>query len=154
MDTVSQLTPMYQELYDTGRVMKVVDVQLDGSVTAFLTVFELYGSLVKLLFMFLFTAYLGVEEQRKGSSWILVASIVGLPFVMLAVDLILLSITAGPAAKKDYVAMEADDIWTSFVVQASFLRQVVTTYRKGFKVVATNTETLNLIYDWDPQVFH
>lgn len=74
----------------------------------------------------------------------LVASIIGLPFVMLAVDLILLFLTAGPAAKKDYLAMEADDIWTSFVVQASFLRQVVTTYRKGFKVVVLRNPTQRL----------
>mmetsp|Transcript_58041 Transcript_58041/g.114229 ORF Transcript_58041/g.114229 Transcript_58041/m.114229 type:complete len:915 (-) Transcript_58041:167-2911(-) len=148
VDTVLQLSPVYHELYDTGKVMKVVDVQLDRAVSAFLTTFDLYSSLVRLIFIIFFAIYLGVDQLNTygsdGSSLLLAIFIIAIPFVMFGVNLLLLLATAGTASRKDYAAMQSDDNWTSFVVQASFLRQVIITYRKGFKVTAAFTELHNL----------
>jgi hypothetical protein len=137
IDTMIQLSPASTEMFDTGRVMKVVDAQLDGAVAAFMELFSLWANVIKLLFMFMFVFYLGIVELRSGSSISMVVFLISMPFVMLGVDLVLLVATANEAARKDFEAMETDDDWTSFVVQASFMRQVVTTFRKGFMV--TNT---------------
>jgi hypothetical protein len=50
--------------------------------------------------------------------------------------LVLLTITEG--ATKNLIALQFDDAWSSFMVQASYLRPVITTYRKVYLLHATH----------------
>ena len=52
METITQLTPMGQEAFDAGRIMKVVDDQVDLAVmTIWIGMFNVFEGLVKLTFM-------------------------------------------------------------------------------------------------------
>jgi ABC-type transport system involved in cytochrome bd biosynthesis fused ATPase/permease subunit len=125
--------------------MKIADVQIDLAIqTAWMACFNLFGNLFKIIAMYAFVIYTAVSVSFKTSlkpqcttcNPDLMALII-IPFGMILMDAAWLSYSIYPASEKNLKAMEADDIWSSFMVQASFLRQVITTYRKGFKISET-----------------
>ena len=140
MDIITQLTPEYEEQFDTGRVMKIADVQIDLAVhTTWLACFNLYGNLFKIIAMIAFVFYSAIavsypnfpeEEDKEPNLMFLVV----IPFGMIIMDMLWLYLKIVPASEKNHAAMEADDKWSSFMVQASFLRHIITTYRKGFNI--------------------
>ena len=143
MDTVIQLSPSSQEIFDVGRVMKTSEVAVDGAIGAsWMQCFDLYANLVKLICMILFIMYTAYAQAKLSRTPALLLLIV-VPFAMLALDFILLQMSIRTAAVKDLEAMHADDEWSSFMVQAAFLRSVITTYRKGYAV----TERFGMIHD-------
>jgi len=146
MDTVTQLTPLGEEEYDVGRVMKIADVQVEDAVQAsFVAWFSLYANCVKLVLVIGFIVYTSVSQYLLSDDERLLL-LVFIPFLMICGDALLLEYTIRPAADKNSCAMEADDAWSSFMVQASFMRQVITSFRKGF-VVTKHFEAIHTVFN-------
>ena len=55
---------------------------------------------------------------------------------MLGLNLLLLHLTTRAAAEKLMDVEEAEDKWSSYLIQASLLRRVIIAYRKGYKVTS------------------
>mmetsp|Transcript_67725 Transcript_67725/g.153253 ORF Transcript_67725/g.153253 Transcript_67725/m.153253 type:complete len:508 (+) Transcript_67725:43-1566(+) len=72
----------------------------------------------------------GTVEDPAYVSILLIAA----PTVMGIMDAALLVISIKPVLDKSLEAMEEDDAWSSFMAQATFVRQTITTFRKGFAV--------------------
>lgn len=104
--------------------------------------------------MVVFLVYTAVDQaQRSGSPGLY--ALIGVPFLMIFCDAvgtfispfedlrpdpltllcqiffvqILLRLNIAEASRQDLEAMTDDDEWSSFMVQSSFLRRVITTYR-------------------------
>ena len=161
MDTATQLTPAFEETFDVGRIMKTSEVAVAGAVeSTWMACFTLYADLVKLGCMVLFICFTAIEQAQLTNTPELMYLIV-VPLVMIAFDAGLLQVsitsllcivytqesnslyincanrvqaTIKEASERDLKAMGADDEWSSFMVQSAFLRQAITTFRKGFMV--------------------
>ena len=122
--TLIQLTPDGEEIYDVGRATSTVDPCLEVAVDTFMEGLELFSSCIQFTFTLAFIV--GLTALLDATKLL---NIVLLVFVMVVLNVTLLVATIKRAAKKEYRALEAEDVWFSFLVQANFLRSVIKEYR-------------------------
>jgi len=104
---------------------------------------QVFGSIIKLFFISIFmlsTIYVQAESNDAPELlWLMIT-----PFVLIVTDAALFVKTFTKGARKNNEMMHADDEWGSFVAQASFLRQVITDFRKGYAITAMFKEVHQL----------
>lgn len=133
VDTVIQFSSEV-EGFDVGRIIKTNERDVNVAIeTSWLACFRLTGNLVKLAFMMFFLCLTSIDQARLAGEPSINALII-IPLVVIALERILLGLTFKKASHYNVAAMEADDIWSSFLAQLSSLRTSITNYRKGFMV--------------------
>ena len=128
---VMQLTPKEQEYFDTGMIVKIVDRQVDEALsTTWICTFVLFGELAKLIAMIGFVVALSIQLAAKKGAALLALMVV--PFSMMLIDGCVLAWNMNKASDLYRQALDADDTWSNYLIQCSFLRPMITNYRQGF----------------------
>mmetsp|Transcript_240 Transcript_240/g.299 ORF Transcript_240/g.299 Transcript_240/m.299 type:complete len:509 (-) Transcript_240:494-2020(-) len=131
VDTVIQLTAVEVEEFDVGRVIKTTDNNVDVAIaTSWLACFNLSGNIVKIGMMYSFLCYTSID-QANASNTPGIKLLILIPTILIILEVILLLLSFRRGSIKNKMAMEADDVWTSFLAQISCLRQTITNYRSG-----------------------
>jgi len=133
VDTVIQFSSQVED-FDVGRIIKTNERDVNIAIqTSWLACFKLTGNFIKLLFMIFFLCLTAID-QAIASDTPSLPLIILIPLFVIVADFVILKMTVKSASINNRAALDADDIWSSFLAQLANLRTSITNYRKGFMV--------------------
>ena len=123
-----QLEPDKYDDFSTGEVINIMGSGVEKAVVStWMNVFSLFEALFTTVLMIGLTAYISF----RGESSSVKKCFILLPFVMGAIDAILIAKRSDKQASMYGDYLDEEDAWKKKVAQYTELRQVITTYRQG-----------------------
>ena len=105
---------------------------LKSGLQAWGTAFVLFSDAFTLVLLIIFTLWLNLSNKKL--SLLEKFSFCAIPFGMLLMDALVLSLKLTEQAKKLAAAGEASDNLLEFLMECTRLRQTITTYRRGYTI--------------------
>eukprot|EP00662_Eupelagonemidae_sp_cell21_P057141 gene57141-biopygen76836 len=126
--TMLQFSPSSEAMHSSGKVVQTMEHHVENVVrTTWTGFFDLYKDTMKMVVMIFFEYYLFVQGNLPLIFYFT-------PIPMLAVDGLLLWAKFGEQGKRAMACSVARQKWVDSLLESSRLRQLITTYRRGYYV--------------------
>ena len=111
---MTQFTPAAEEVFDTGRIMKIMEKQTERAVElVWDEFFDVVSKLAQLLCMIAYVLYIAIDYGIHDEELVFLLLLV--PFFMVVIDYVIFIDCKDRVVSLNFQSFQSDDAWSSFV---------------------------------------
>ena len=127
---MTQFTPAAEEVFDTGRIMKIMEKQTERAVElVWDEFFDVVSKLAQLLCMIAYVLYIAIDYGIHDEELVFLLLLV--PFFMVVIDYVIFIDCKDRVVSLNFQSFQSDDAWSSFVAERAAFRSMINNYSWG-----------------------